>query len=92
MKNLFSFNTTKHPAETIPEVDPSSIHYISAFNTKRNPDLLIPGGPALKGNMYFSKKYQSEAKEEGETVSLVDHIEAEPDSVLEDDDYQKLKT
>ena len=25
-------------------------------------------------------------------VSQVDDIEAEPDSVLEDDDYQKLKT
>ena len=29
-------------------------YYITALNTKRNPDLLIPGG-ALKGNMYFRK-------------------------------------
>jgi hypothetical protein len=56
MKNLFTINTTKHPVETIPEINPTLIQYISAFNTKRNPDLLIPGGPALKGNMYFSKK------------------------------------
>jgi len=29
-------------------------YYISAINTKRNPDLIIPGG-AIKGNMYFRR-------------------------------------
>ena len=30
-------------------------YYISSMNTKRNPDLIIPGG-SLKGNMYFKKR------------------------------------
>jgi hypothetical protein len=29
------------------------VRYISALNTKRNPDLLVPGGKFLKGNQYF---------------------------------------
>lgn len=32
--------------------DENGSYYICARSTKRNPDLLIPGG-ALKGNMYF---------------------------------------
>ena len=36
------------------ERERDSNYYITALNTKRNPDLLIPGG-ALKGNMYFRK-------------------------------------
>ena len=37
--------------------DPSrddSTYYITAIDTKRNPDLIIPGG-AIKGNMYFRR-------------------------------------
>lgn len=33
-------------------------YYISAINTKRNPDLIIPGG-AIKGNMYFRRHVQA---------------------------------
>jgi hypothetical protein len=29
------------------------VRYISALNTRRNPDLLLPGGKFLKGNQYF---------------------------------------
>jgi hypothetical protein len=29
------------------------VKYISALNTRRNPDLLVPGGKFLKGNLYF---------------------------------------
>ena len=36
------------------ERDKEGGYYITSLNTKRNPDLLIPGG-ALRGNMYFRK-------------------------------------
>ena len=29
--------------------------YISALNQRRNPDIIIPGGNFLKGNMYFKQ-------------------------------------
>jgi hypothetical protein len=29
------------------------LRYISALNTRRNPDLLVAGGKFLKGNHYF---------------------------------------
>lgn len=29
------------------------IRYLSALNTRRNPDVLVPGGKFLKGNQYF---------------------------------------
>jgi hypothetical protein len=31
----------------------SSVRYLSTLNTRRNPDLLVPGGKFLKGNHYF---------------------------------------
>ena len=31
----------------------NDLRYISALNTRRNPDLLVPGGKFLKGNQYF---------------------------------------
>ena len=54
---LFVENKVKHGqdhgGETC-ERERDGSYYITALNTKRNPDLLIPGG-ALKGNMYFRK-------------------------------------
>lgn len=40
-------------------------YYITAINTKRNPDLIIPGG-AMKGNMYFRRHIDPD-KEEAQT-------------------------
>ena len=37
-------------------------YYITALNTKRNPDLLIPGG-TLKGNMYFKRTIRQKEEE-----------------------------
>ena len=37
-------------------------YYISSMNTKRNPDLIIPGG-SIKGNMYFKKRVDGNAIE-----------------------------
>ena len=56
-------------------------YYICARSTKRNPDLLIPGG-ALKGNMYFQSKSDAKKEEEksGEASDLDD-----------DDAFSKLK-
>ena len=31
----------------------TDLRYISALNTRRNPDLLVAGGKFLKGNHYF---------------------------------------
>lgn len=31
----------------------SDVRYLSTLNTRRNPDLLMPGGKFLKGNQYF---------------------------------------
>ena len=44
-----------------------SNYYITAINTKRNPDLIIPGG-AIKGNMYF-RKHLTETSERDEPVT-----------------------
>ena len=51
------YNKVKKPKEIgteDAERERDNSYYITALNTKRNPDLLIPGG-ALKGNMYFRK-------------------------------------
>lgn len=51
------YNKGKNPKEIgteDAERERDNSYYITALNTKRNPDLLIPGG-ALKGNMYFRK-------------------------------------
>jgi Zinc knuckle len=37
------------------------VRYISALNTRRNPDLLVPGGKFLKGNQYFKGNKPPEA-------------------------------
>ena len=51
------------------------------MSTKRNPDLIIPGG-ALKGNTYFKQKV-------GELIeSSVDKVS---DSDTENDAFSKLK-
>jgi hypothetical protein len=31
----------------------SDVKYLSTLNTRRNPDILMPGGKFLKGNHYF---------------------------------------
>ena len=67
----------EHPEE-------SNTSYITSFNTKRNPDLLVPGG-ALKGNMYFKLNEGKVPEEESEVKSG----ESEADSA---DDYKKLKS
>lgn len=48
--NLFTLNRSKSKNEKNERED--NPQYITSFNNRRNPDLLIPGG-ALKGNMYF---------------------------------------
>jgi len=48
--------------------DNSGNYYITAINTKRNPDLIIPGG-AIKGNMYFRKHIDTD-KDEPVTTDL----------------------
>ncbi|CDW74134.1 zinc finger cchc domain-containing protein 7-like [Stylonychia lemnae] len=40
-----------------------SVSYITSINTRRNPDILVPGGNFLKGNMYF-KCSMEELKEQ----------------------------
>jgi hypothetical protein len=37
------------PTSTGAKINPD-VRYISALNTRRNPDLLLPGGKFLKGN------------------------------------------
>lgn len=37
------------PTSTGAKIGPE-VRYISALNTRRNPDLLLPGGKFLKGN------------------------------------------
>ena len=45
-------------SQVAPHTGPQQLnYYISAINTKRNPDLIIPGG-AIKGNMYFRRHVQ----------------------------------
>lgn len=51
-------NAPKEPAQNIvvpttSQFQNPEVRYISALNTRRNPDLLVPGGKFLKGNLYF---------------------------------------
>jgi len=55
------------------------------MNTKRNPDLLIPGG-VLKGNMYF--KQNADDKKESSIDKSGDASESDG---TEDDAFSKLK-
>ena len=59
--NANAMNTTTMPvaSQAPPPGGPQQLnYYISAINTKRNPDLIIPGG-AIKGNMYFRRHVQT---------------------------------
>lgn len=43
------------------------MNYISALNTRRNPDLILPGGVFLKGNFYFKQTLEEiEAKKKAD--------------------------
>ena len=70
-------------------------YYITAINTKRNPDLIIPGG-AIKGNMYFRRHLDPDRDEPQTTDSQVGHQtvqetgEDEGENV-EDDMFSRLK-
>jgi hypothetical protein len=66
----------------------NKLGYISNFNNKRNPDLLIPGG-ALKGNLYFK---QDELVEAGTITDPVDLSPLSDESDSGIDDYKKLKS
>ena len=64
--------------------------YISALNTKRNPDIIMPGTKFFKGNTYFTTlpgKQPEDEKEEGEeeddSEDMVD--------IPEVDEYAKLQ-
>ena len=59
-----------------------SNYYITALNTRRNPDLIFPGG-AIRGNMYFRKDVNENAKESEEESQ--DDKKAK-DAPLSDDD------
>ena len=61
---LFSENKKKNTKEDggEGERDGQGGYYITALNTKRNPDLLCPGG-AIKGNQYFRKTMNKEGEE-----------------------------
>jgi hypothetical protein len=53
----------------------SRVNYLSALNTRRNPDLLIPGATFLKGNMYFKSeaqdvKMKDDEVEDGEAMEV----------------------
>ena len=70
-------------------------YYITALNTKRNPDLLIPGG-ALKGNMYFKRTIRQK-EEEGQLEQSESGVPATSETNQEeegegfDDMFSKLK-
>lgn len=80
---MFQVNKTKVKKISLVEREENNTAYITSFNTKRNPDLLVPGG-ALKGNMYF-KLTNGFVEEECEIKSN----ESDVDSA---DDYKKLKS
>lgn len=63
--------------------------YLSALNTTRNPDLLVPGAKFLKGNMYFKNFADSDDKkqEAQEEPGALD----ESDEIPEDDEFSKMK-
>jgi|LauGreDrversion4_2_1035121.scaffolds.fasta_scaffold210435_3 hypothetical protein len=88
MKNKQIQESMPKNAESHLHGNDSKLGYISNFNNKRNPDLLIPGG-ALKGNLYFK---QDELVEAG---TITDPVDLSPLSSGSDsgiDDYKKLKS
>lgn len=44
------------------------LKYISALNTKKNPDILLPGAFFLKGNKYFKKDVAGEVQQSESNV------------------------
>lgn len=66
--------------------------YISALNTKRNPDIIMPGTKFFKGNTYFTTVAGKQPeKEEGEEEE--DSEEEHEDAIdvpVEEDEYAKL--
>jgi hypothetical protein len=85
-ESLFQVNKTKVKKFNIEHQEENNTAYITSLNTKRNPDLLVPGG-ALKGNMYFKLTNGTNGAVEEECE--VKSNESEADST---DDYKKLKS
>ena len=55
---MFTENKRKESSSSdVPNNTTQNFHtnYISTINTKKNPDILAPGGLFIKGNKYFSK-------------------------------------
>ena len=94
--SLFTENKKKNTKEDAGEGerDASGAYYITALNTKRNPDLLIPGG-ALKGNQYFRKTLKNEngegeksdAGEPQQAVVPASETNQEDEDACDDDMY-----
>lgn len=85
-ENLFQVNKTKVKKVNNEHQEENNTAYITSLNTRRNPDLLVPGG-ALKGNMYFKLNNGTNGAVEEECE--VKSNESEADST---DDYKKLKS
>lgn len=49
------------------EIHNKEVKYISTLNTRRNPDLLVPGGKFLKGSHYFKGNEEIINKEGSES-------------------------
>lgn len=65
----------------------NNVKYISTLNTRRNPDLLVPGGKFLKGSHYF-KGNETKEQEKGASgdESDVDSKESEKGN----DEFKKM--
>jgi hypothetical protein len=57
------------------------VKYLSTLNTRRNPDILLPGGKFLKGNQYFKGDEAPKPNESG-----MDGLNSEANNDSEGDD------
>lgn len=70
-------------------------YYITALNTRRNPDLIFPGG-AIRGNMYFRKDVNENAKEaekesQDDKQPAVESSDEDKANTVVDDMFSKLQ-
>ena len=67
----------------------SDPYYISALNTRRNPDILLPAG-TLRGNLYFKRTLGRKSETE-DPAALEVEVKPQLEEQLEDDEFERMK-
>lgn len=82
-------DATSNQVASTSHIQNPEVRYISALNTRRNPDLLVPGGKFLKGNLYFKGTNEEQKNTSMDEKMSEDAAEKESDKES-DKEFDKM--